>query len=167
MLCCEICGCKIYSNSQKIIIDGAVLIVCQRCAKTKIPYSARKQEKREFPRKMLDKSTKPITTKTKLDEYRYDIVEDYAMRIKSKREELGLTTEILARQVNEKESVIKRLENGKFKPDIHLARKLEKVLKITLLIPQEQITNEVEYERLHVNQNITLGDVVELKENKK
>jgi putative transcription factor len=167
MLCCEICGCRIYNNSQKIIIDGAVLIVCQRCAKTKTSYSAYKQEKRELPRKMLGRNTKSIVTKTKLDEDRYDVVEDYAARIKSKREELGLTTEILARQINEKESVIKRIESGRFKPDIHLAKKLEKALKITLLIPQEQIASKMEYEKLYIDQSITLGDIVELKENKK
>ncbi len=167
MLCCEICGCRIYGNSQKIIIDGVTLITCQRCAKAGMPpYSTYKQERKKFFEKMLSKNTKFIMTRTKLDESRYDVVEDYAMRIKSKREELGLTTEILARQINEKESVIKRLESGKFKPDIHLAKKLERALKITLLMPQEQITSDAKYEQLYVNQSITLGDVVELKKRK-
>ncbi|MEM1544949.1 MAG: multiprotein bridging factor aMBF1 [Candidatus Methanomethylicia archaeon] len=163
MLCCEICGCRIHGNSQKIMIDGATLIACQRCAKTGVPYSTHKQERKEFSEKILSKNTKSIMTKTRLYENRYDIAEDYAIRIKSKREELGLTTEILARQINEKESVIKRLESGKLKPDIHLAKKLERALRITLLIPQEQVAIDAKYEELHVNQSITLGDIVELK----
>lgn len=160
---CEICGCKIQGNSQKIMIEGTALIVCQNCANVKASYSIHKQKNEKIFKRTLNKKVEPVIKKTELDKNKYDIVEDYSIRIKSKREELGLTIEVLAKQVNEKESVIRKLESGKLRPDIYLAKKLEKALKIVLLAPQEQIASELWNEGFHNNQNITLGDVVELR----
>ncbi|RLG73489.1 MAG: TIGR00270 family protein, partial [Thermoprotei archaeon] len=62
----------------------------------------------------------------------------------------------------EKETVIKRIESGKLKPTIELAKKLERILKITLLEPivSEYIT------RLSPKENLTLGDIVVLRKKK-
>ena len=67
-----------------------------------------------------------------------DLVEDFGERVKNARRRLGLTQEDLARQLNEKLTVIRKIEAGEFKPPIELARKLERFLKIRLLEPIDE-----------------------------
>ncbi len=61
------------------------------------------------------------------------IVPDYASIIRKARESLGLTQEQLGRLINEKPSVIRRIESGAMVPTPVIARKLERALKIRLI----------------------------------
>ena len=67
------------------------------------------------------------------------IREDYYKVIKEARERLGLTQEELGRKLGEKSSVISKLETGKLKPSIPLARKIEHVLKVKIIEEEERI----------------------------
>jgi len=102
------------------------------------------------------------TRPTRRREENYEVVEDYAERIREAREEMGLTREILARMVGEKESTIRRIESGKLTPSIDLAKKLERVLKITLLQPVSEGLEALREEGEEYY--LTLGDVVEFKD---
>ena len=64
-----------------------------------------------------------------------ELVEDFGELVKRARIKLGLTQQDLAAQLNEKLTVIKKVEAGQFRPSIQLARKLERFLKIQLLVP--------------------------------
>ena len=108
--------------------------------------------------------------KRRIPELRYEVVEDYPRRIREARERLGFTRELLARLVGEKESVIRRIEEGTLEPTVELARKLEKVLKIKLLVPASEVVEdlELEYESERPElEELTLGDIVEIRERKK
>ncbi|MEW5761569.1 MAG: helix-turn-helix domain-containing protein, partial [Candidatus Thermoplasmatota archaeon] len=61
------------------------------------------------------------------------IVEDYAKKIKERRNKLSLSLEDLSKKVNEKKSIISKLEAGVMVPDEKLAKKLEKALGIELI----------------------------------
>ena len=63
----------------------------------------------------------------------HEVIEDYHKVIRDAREKKGWSREDLGEHIYEKVSVINRLESGKMVPDLKLARKLEKSLKITLL----------------------------------
>jgi len=93
-------------------------------------------------------------------------VEDYNIRIRKARENLGLTRELLAQELGEKESVIRRIEEGRLVPTIDMARKLERILKIKLLEPAESISYE-KYVKRGRNMVLTLGDIVVIKDRKK
>jgi len=67
-----------------------------------------------------------------------ELVEDFGELVRRARIKLGLTQQDLAAQLNEKLTVIKKIEAGQFRPSIQLARKLEKFLKIQLLAPVEE-----------------------------
>ncbi len=153
---CEVCGRPIQGPPQRVVIDTATLLVCRRCAKFGVPAATKPKP---FP-------VIPQTTPKRLEtpEEAWDVVPDYAQRVKKAREEMGLTQEVLANYVGEKESVIKRIELGKLKPTIDLARKLEQVLKVKLLEKLEAGTN-VEYKQGKVE--LLLGDVVVIKERRK
>jgi len=71
-----------------------------------------------------------------------ELIEDFGERVKRARLRLGLTQEDLAKQLNEKLTIIKKIETGEYKPPIELARKLERFLKIRLLVPAEEFLNE-------------------------
>lgn len=65
------------------------------------------------------------------------IVGDHATRIRKARERLGLTQKEFALKLNEKESVVSKLESGGHEPSLDLCRKLERLLHITLVEEQE------------------------------
>ncbi len=67
-----------------------------------------------------------------------ELIENYGELVKEARVRMGLTQEELASQVGEKATVIKKIEHGEFKPSIDLARRLEKFLRIRLLVPAEE-----------------------------
>ena len=67
-----------------------------------------------------------------------ELVENYGELVREARIGMGLTQEELASQVGEKATVIKKIEHGEFRPSIELAKKLEKILRIRLLVPAEE-----------------------------
>jgi len=133
--------------------------VCRRCASRLKAPKLEMPAKKSVPAKVL----KPKRT------YRepiveYEVVEDFAERIKEAREAMGLTRELLARLVGEKESTIRRIESGTLIPNLDLARKLERALKIVLVVESplygyEESSKEERYE-------LTLGDIVKIKKRK-
>ena len=55
------------------------------------------------------------------------VVGDFATRVRKAREKLGLKQEDFAKKIKEKESIVHKLETGEFKPNLDLAKKLEKI----------------------------------------
>ena len=58
---------------------------------------------------------------------------DYHIRIQRARSDLGWNQEQLGQKINERKSVISKIENKSMKPDDKLVRKLEKALNIKLM----------------------------------
>jgi len=97
---------------------------------------------------------------------RYEVVPDYAERVRRARERLGMSQEELAIRVKEKVNVIKRIEAGTLVPPVDLARRLEKVLGIKLLEPvvEEEPVAGGGGRRRRDEFELTLGDIVEIRE---
>ncbi len=100
---------------------------------------------------------------------RYEVVPDYAERVRRARERLGMSQEELAIRVKEKVNVIKRIEAGTLVPPVDLARRLEKVLGIKLLEPvveEETLAAPSGGGRRRRSEDfeLTLGDIVEIRE---
>lgn len=128
MATCEICG-KTVNRTKKIKIDRVVLEVCDQCAvygepveDTTVPTSTAVQTQRIFSQKKPEK----------IIEEEYILVDDYPERVRKARQQLGLEQKDLARMINEKQSVISKIESGSFQPDDTIVKKLEKTLKIRL-----------------------------------
>ncbi|MEM1666659.1 MAG: multiprotein-bridging factor 1 family protein [Nitrososphaerota archaeon] len=85
---------------------------------------------------------KGATPKSLMPMEKIDYVEGFHVRIKNARERMGLSQEELAAQLNEKATLIKKIEQGEVKPSIELARKLEKFLKIQII---EEVTEDYRY----------------------
>ena len=175
VLTCDVCGEPIEGEPVIVEIDGAVLTLCQRCARK---YTGVKGV-RVIRGPSQIQSTQPSMTVTRYESRRgvtyrinrprvnvdrYEVVENYAELIREARESLGMSRDVLAKVIGVKESILRRIEDGQLIPDIELARKLEKVLGISLLRESEETGVEAQKP---VNKSLTLGDVVTLRERRK
>ena len=86
------------------------------------------------------------------------IIDNYGKKIIEAREKINLTREEFAKTINEKESVIKRVENEEMEPDDKLTEKIEKFLDIKLRVPYEKKKLETKPSK----GKLTVGDVLEV-----
>jgi putative transcription factor len=91
-----------------------------------------------------------------------EVAQDYDERIRQARETQGLSQEELAKQLNEKASLIRKLEHGDVLPSDGVQRKLERALDID--ITESGGEAETEWEGGSSSESYTLGDVVERKD---
>jgi putative transcription factor len=160
---CEVCGHKIHSSPIRAEIEGAKLTVCIECSKH---GKVIREEEIEFGRKAPKKPLTPIpfiqkkqTAQARV-EITQEVVEGYDSKIRQAREKMGLSHEELGKKINEKASVLSKLETGKMTPNNTLVTKLEHALKIKLLVPikEEKIS---EIPKLP-SREPTLGDFIQL-----
>jgi putative transcription factor len=160
---CEVCGNKIHNDPITAIIEGARLTVCVECSKhgkvvTEDDYAPKTKPAGKPPLHA------PILVQRKKPEAKVEItqeiIEDYSTKIRQAREKLGLTHEDLGKKINEKSSVIGKLETGKMEPSNILAAKLEHALKIKLLTPITEEKNPQQTIKT-ASRETTLGDLIQ------
>jgi putative transcription factor len=161
---CEVCGRKIHGAPIRAVIESAKLTVCIECSKHgKIIIEEETEFGQRTPKKPL--SPIPFIQKKKPAQAKVDItqevVEGYDSKIRQAREKLGLSHEELGKKINEKASVLSKLETGKMTPNNMLVTKLEHALKIKLLVPikEEKISQGFPKSP---NRETTLGDLIQL-----
>lgn len=93
-----------------------------------------------------------------------ELVEDFGARIRQAREAKGLSHEDLGRKINEKVSLLKKLESHKMTPDNTLVEKLQHTLKIKLLVPatEDKLPKKLST-TAYPTEGITLGDLIRSK----
>ncbi|MCD6482792.1 MAG: TIGR00270 family protein [Candidatus Aenigmarchaeota archaeon] len=148
---CDLCG-KEVKKAYRVKIDETILDVCEECKAYADEVLGIVEEKEVKKPKMK----KPI--KEEIFE-ELEIVEEYGKLIKEKRMEMGLDITEFSRILNEKESVIKRIEEEKMIPNEELAKKIERLLGITLFRKVEK--KFIDHGSKDVE--LTIGDVTELK----
>jgi len=158
---CEICGREFGGKGFKIIVEGAELSVCPNCkkfgasplSKRKVPLSG-VGEKKNFP--LRGKAPAP----RKVRETGLELVEDYNVLVKNRREGMKLSQGDLGKRINEKESLIHRIETKNIRPSTKVAKKLEKALDIKILETVENV--DVDQKR-SLSQGLTIGDIIKFK----
>jgi len=140
MVDCEVCGSK--DATRKAKIEGVILRVCDRCVKLGEEIPVLKIEKK----KKILSEIEP-----------YVLVKDFNIIIRNERQKRNLTQEEFAKKMNEKLSVIKRIEDG-WQPPENILHKIERFLNIKLL----QNKTEIKISQKTGNKNITIGDIVEV-----
>jgi putative transcription factor len=91
-----------------------------------------------------------------------ELAQDYDERIRSAREDRGLTQADLADELNEKASLINKLERGETLPNDQIQSKLESHLEISLSGGSNP--DETEWSGGNADGEYTLGDVVKRKD---
>jgi len=160
---CEVCGRKIHSSPIRAIIEGAKLTVCSECSKHGKIIREETILKQVAPKKTLSPipvRTAKIKTATATVDTTQEVVEGYDSKIRQAREKLGISHEELGKKINEKASVLRKIETGKMTPNNMLVTKLEHALKIKLLVlvSEEKIAQEIPKSP---NRELTVGDLIQ------
>ncbi|HDN76163.1 MAG TPA: TIGR00270 family protein [Acidilobales archaeon] len=171
VLYCEMCGMAIDASlAKKALVDGVPLTLCPSCY-SKVMRERKVSDVRTRTPTKPKQTAKPVTKRIKpvrkeIMYAQFEVIDDYAVRIRKARERLGWSTKTLAMLVKESENTIKRIEAGKLVPPIDLARRLEDVLKVKLLVPitEEDIGPFMAKESM---KEVTLGEIVNIKVKKK
>jgi len=161
---CEVCGHRIVGKPYRATIEGAKMIVCAKCVKLssaswELPFPKRmKRPVKLFAPKVLTKKQPPEPTQE------LELVDDFSLRVRQRREKLRLSQEDLGRKIGEKISVLRKIESGKMTPNHKVASKLEHMLRVKLLVP----ISEPKVSSAHLLQppTVTLGEVAHMKRKK-
>ena len=131
---CEICGKPVPENNPiRAKIEGSVMVVCKECSKLgTIQKAPPKPKFRQQPKGKKQNKTQ-TRNYSRNDEPSEELIEDFELEIRKAREAKNWSREDLGKKINERVSVITRIETGKMTPDTKLTRKLEKALNIKLL----------------------------------
>ncbi len=148
---CEICGSK--TNDVYIVnVEDVELRVCTKCAKGKKIVS-----------KVVDRKNAPKSVAKAAKSEAPLLVENYGTKIHNARESMKLPLKVLAEMINEKETLLLRVEQERTLPPAELVKRLEKALGIKLTD-----TAELQVERnisVGGGDKITLGDYIKRKGN--
>jgi putative transcription factor len=142
---CEMCGQESESLT-RVRVEGSVLLLCPNCQKfgkpldpppspagaggsapaptawssdpsaMRTPPRARRMEERDLYKEIPE----------------MEMAEDWPKRIRQAREKLTWTPEEFGRRLNEKKSLVLKIEAGHFRPPDQMVHKIEQLLKIRL-----------------------------------
>ncbi|MEM0027264.1 MAG: multiprotein bridging factor aMBF1 [Ignisphaera sp.] len=174
MVYCELCGSPITGGEgHKVLVDNVILTVCNNCfnklskrktdqnpAKEPVPVSQTRGTT-QLRSLQNSKAVKESKKRNTIAYERYELVEDFAERIRRARESLGWSQSVLAVKAKVGENIIKRIESGKLRPSFDLAKRLEEILNIRLLVP---VVEEEIKESKGVSKEVTLGEIVNIRE---
>lgn len=138
---CEMCG-KEVASPNRVRVEGSVLSLCSDCSKfgtvlagpalmpavvpgvpsptgtmdQRIARSHRRLEERDLFKELPD----------------LELAADWSKRIRLAREKLGWTPEDFGKRLNEKKSIVLKMESGQFRPPDAMVPRIEHLLKIRL-----------------------------------
>ena len=144
---CELCGAE--GRLYKVKIEGSIMNVCEKCKRFGTPIST-------YHKPINYKKKKKTIEKPEIIE---EIVPDYANLIREARESHKMKQDEFARKINEKDSIIHKIETGHFKPSLKLAKKIEKFFGIKLIQEIEDSDNKVKTSD-DTGSGFTIGDFI-------
>ncbi|WP_135807102.1 multiprotein bridging factor aMBF1 [Halorussus marinus] len=174
MVQCEMCGAE--TGSPKTIkVEGAELDVCDNCSDFGTEVKTQQDTgststKYSTSSSSSGGSSSPSTSSSSSRSRRSDmfddmdeIAQDYDERVRNARETAGLSQEDLANDLNEKASLIRKIERGDMLPSDEVQEKLESELDISLTAGASPDEDE-DWDGGSSTGEYTLGDVVKRKD---
>jgi len=140
---CEMCGKEVPMTS-RVRLEHSVLALCPDCAKFGTPLDpvpsptpAESGGRSTFrPGVVAGRATGTRRRLEERDLYQeigeMELAPDWTKRIRVAREALQWTPEVLGQKLNEKKSLVLKIESGNFRPPDALVRKIEHILKVRL-----------------------------------
>jgi len=172
MVQCEMCGAE--TGSPKTVkVEGAELEVCDNCSdfgtevetqetsSTSTKYSTSSSGSSSSSSGGTSSSSQ--TRRSDMFDDMDELAQDYDQRIRSARESAGLSQEDLASDLNEKASLIRKLERGDVLPSDEVQTKLERKFDFSLTAGGSA-DDEEEWSGGSSTGEYTLGDVVKRKD---
>ncbi|HEX9916011.1 MAG TPA: multiprotein bridging factor aMBF1 [Candidatus Bathyarchaeia archaeon] len=157
---CEVCGREIYGQPYYRVIEGGKMTVCSQCAQFGSKDWDPKEKQVTQTRRRPARSAAPQRPRNDIEAAEtMELVDNYGELIRRARQRKGLTVEDFAKKLNEKESVVKKLEQEGLNPSMSLIRKVESELGIKLLEMSSTATGAVLTKPLGPR---TLGDMIKI-----
>jgi len=139
---CEMCGNEVEATS-RVRIEQSVLQLCPSCAKFGTlldpPPAAASGPPSAAARRPASSAVLRAPRPRRLEERdlyteigELELAPDWGHRVRKAREALTWTPEELGKRLNEKKSVVLKIETGDLHPPDALVRKLEHLLKVRL-----------------------------------
>lgn len=177
---CEICGREVPEVSVfRVFVEGSMMVICPSCYARYVSRRPREEAQRPSPqqaqprtalqrpagmstqRPLSSTGRRPSTTLSPRLMERYEVDPSYPEIIRRGREAKGMTTRDLAQRLGESENVIKRIEAGRLTPSIELAKKIEEVLGVKILVARVEETEKTGQTPARApERDLTLGDLV-------
>ncbi|WP_254271129.1 multiprotein bridging factor aMBF1 [Haloarcula marina] len=178
MVQCEMCG-KEVSSPNRVKIEGAELDVCDECtdfgtevktqdasSSTSTKYSTSSSGSSSSSSSSGSSGSSGSSSGGSRRRDMFDemdeIAQDFDDQIRKARESRGLSQKDLAQQLNEKASLIRKLEQGNSLPSDDVRKKLERALDIDLSAGGS--SDDTEWSGGNSSGGYTLGDVVKRKD---
>ncbi|MBC9986062.1 MULTISPECIES: multiprotein bridging factor aMBF1 [Haloferax] len=170
---CEMCGSD-QASLKTVKVEGAELQLCDDCAEfgtevrtestssASTKYSTSSSSGSNSSRSSGSSSSSSSKTRRRdMFDDMDEIATDYDDRIRQARESRGLSQEELAQSLNEKASLIRKLERGDIMPPDSVRKKIERKLDISLVEGESDDDSEWSGGG---STTTTLGDVVKRKD---
>jgi putative transcription factor len=159
---CELCGAEV-SRTKNVAIGSSVLAVCGDCARFGQEVSTPVVRRGSLPPVIAQRLEARQRRQTPRDVYEtpglQELAEDFPRRIREAREVRGWKQADLGAKINERASVIAKLESGAMSPGDSLVKKLERELGIKLMEKPEPVV----VKKAAASGGVTLGDLLRLK----
>lgn len=166
---CPICGGLIWGKGQRVLLEGARITVCDNCAQHGVKIRAPSksyQIKKTYQKKPTVTPKKQTVKSREIDEF--EIIPNYANKIRTVRNSLGLNQDQFAQKLNEKPSLLRRIEAGRVEPTVKLAKKIQEVYKIKLLKSTDETELNIQDKKfMKKSTGSSLGDIAFIKKKSK
>jgi len=157
---CELCGAEV-PRTKMVTIDGTTLSVCQNCVKFGDQKGVPLKKKTGVPPDILRRLEARKRRMTVRDVYSTAgeevLVDDFSERIRVAREKKGWKQVELGTKINERVTIIAKLESGEMIPPDTLIKRLERALEIKLM---EKVELSVAKKPAAASRPLTLGDLM-------
>jgi putative transcription factor len=158
---CEVCGREIFGQVFYRVIEGGKMTVCSRCAQFGTRDWDPKEKLVQQPRRRAARPAAPPRPRSDIEVAEaFELVDNYGELIRKSRQRKGMLVEDLAKKLNEKESVVKKLEKEELNPSMSLIKKVENELGIKLLEVAPTASGPVLTKPMGPR---TLGDMINIK----
>ena len=148
MVNCEMCGSDV-NSVVNIRVAGSIVRACSSC----------KSMGKEVDGPSVGQSSHTFYKKSRNNLGEESVVENYASILSSAISRKGLNTHQAARLTNIKESTLNKFLTSKLKPDVDIAKRLERFFEITLLerVSGGSVDSFINDDK---SSNLTLGDMI-------
>ena len=165
---CPICGSIIWGKGQRVLLEGAKITVCHNCAEHGIKIEKKPTLTQIKKTPQYNKRNPPKRQILKNDLVGdLELISDYSKKIRNKRNSLGLNQDQFAQKLNEKPSLLRRIEAGKVEPTIKLAKKIEEIYNLKILKKTDEIESSVQKDKyMKKSTGTSLGDIAFIKKKK-
>lgn len=153
---CEICG-RDTEKLYEVNVDGANMLACEKCSRGRGTLSSVGTGTRA-------RRGGAVAIPVEREIEKEELVENFGDVIRKAREKQGLPLKVLAEMINERESTLDRVEKQKALPEEKMRLKLEKELRIKLVVKTTEKRQQVPGAKK--SEPVTLWDLAK-KENEK